>query len=137
MRDDAIAISVTDDASGLLIWSGEMTLVDFSRCITGLACMRADVKKIINKHDLENIGKEKLTKTVQLVGIFDFEARSNKKVFMEFINLQAIRQHQELFRQGWFLADDGTTRQQNHSPMWNVIFVKYKELNTEDMRVDT
>ena len=48
-RDDFISISINDDASGLMIWSGEMSMEDFAKTITAQAGLKAETKRIADK----------------------------------------------------------------------------------------
>lgn len=124
-RGDFIYVQITDDLSGIQIWSGELSLEDFARALTGLASVKAKTKYALSKDVIDNIGKIRKTKMVGILGVRDLSIK--KEQFEELIIKKVSEQCQNLLKEGWFLEDIGIHRQQHHPNEWMVTLVKYEK----------
>jgi len=102
-----IAITITDDSSGLQIVEVEMSPENFVECLTGLAYAPATFLSLIDKKIYENVGRKRETKTifVDKPSLYA-DAESRKKEV-----LKSVEGSGEL-RDGWMLHSDGIGTQQ-------------------------
>jgi hypothetical protein len=126
-RDDFIAISIVDEASGLIIWQGDMSLEDFAKTITGQGGLKAETERIASKWSIGVMGCKRICRTVQVANIKGKAEKDSVTIAQE-----TWEQYQELFRDGWVIDQDGSGRQQPHPTLWNVILVKYEDFVEEE-----
>jgi hypothetical protein len=122
-EEDSIHLELKDNTSGLLIFSGKMSLENFSKCITGYANVKIETRHIINKGDFLNVGKKRLTKNIEVKNI-PIDKKYTKD--RNFICEQIIDQYREDILNGWSIYDEGLHRQQ-FGNNWNATLIKYIE----------
>lgn len=113
-----IALTITDEASGLSVIRIEMELADFAACVTGQGHMPAVVERWCGKY-ASNIGKKREQHTELLPG----RAPSGKVEAKHW-----VRSHvtvKTLIAAGWELWSDGVEMQQNRPDVHEITFVRY------------
>lgn len=117
-----IRISISDDASGLLVTEVELSLADMMECLTGLHGTRAEFKFIPSDYATARYGKKKVIDHVSMeVG--------EKRCFDKQLLKSTVEEHFNLnyHDKGWEIWDDGTRLQQNSRGEHKYTICKYIE----------
>lgn len=98
-----VAITITDCLSGMSVAEVEMSLLEFAECVTGMGNCAAKMTLAPNEFLVQNIGKKKETKTVNLPWKKRFDSNTAE--------LDALIE--PFLDNGWMLWSDGLNTQQN------------------------
>lgn len=102
-----INISIEDRMSGLGIIEGQMTYSEFAQALTGLAYCDIDIRRVVKKAHIDNLGCKKITRDVFITKPKSYAKDERKQQV-----LQDLTDHGHLDGP-WMLWDDGCSSQQN------------------------
>lgn len=120
--DGGIGIIIDDAASGLRVASVEMNLSDFAECVTGLASAPAKWDIPPSGFVIENIGKKRETKRVN-IDFSKWKIQDKQKAKARISELAVPH-----LIDGWMLSDNGLTRQQ---PTKGHVIILYRFVDLE------